>query len=54
VEINVEKVSLETKEDEFLANMCQGGRITIPLAYRESLDLKQGTRIRVKIQKDED
>ena len=39
-------------DEEFLAHICQGGRITIPLAYRQSLGLEQGTRVRVRIQKD--
>ena len=42
-----------SKEDEFLANICQGGRVTIPLAYRERLKLKQGTPVRIKIRKEE-
>uniref|UniRef100_A0A6M3LWS5 SpoVT-AbrB domain-containing protein n=1 Tax=viral metagenome TaxID=1070528 RepID=A0A6M3LWS5_9ZZZZ len=42
-----------SKEDEFLANICQGGRVTVPLAYREKLSLKQGTRVRIKIRNDE-
>ena len=45
---------LETdKEEEFLADICQGGRITIPLAYRKRLKLKQGTSVRIKIRKEE-
>jgi len=39
-------------EEEFLANICQGGRITVPLPYRQRLGLEQGTRVRVRIQKD--
>ena len=41
------------KEEEFLANICQGGRVTVPLSYREKLRLEQGTRVRIKIRKDE-
>lgn len=41
------------KEEEFLANICQGGRVTIPLSYRESLRLEKGTRVRIRIRKDE-
>lgn len=41
------------KEEEFLADICQGGRVTVPLAYRETLGLKQGTRVRIRIRKDE-
>ncbi|MBU0847714.1 AbrB/MazE/SpoVT family DNA-binding domain-containing protein [Patescibacteria group bacterium] len=41
------------REEEFLANICQGGRVTVPLAYRERLSLKQGTRVRIRIRKDE-
>ena len=44
---------MENGEEEFLANMGHGGRITIPQPYRESLNLKQGTRVRIKIKKDE-
>ena len=40
------EMSLEKEEEEFLANICQGGRVTVPLAYRERLRLKQGTRVR--------
>jgi len=47
------EISLEKREEEFLADICQGGRVTIPLAYRESLNLKQGTRVRIRICKDE-
>ena len=49
------EMSLETadREEEFLANICQGGRVTVPLAYRERLNLKQGTRVRIKIRNDE-
>lgn len=48
------EISLENvEEEEFLANICQGGRVTVPLAYRERLNLKQGTRVRIKIRKDE-
>lgn len=48
------EMSLEKdREEEFLANICQGGRVTVPLAYRERLRLKQGTRVRIKIRKDE-
>jgi len=35
------------------SNICQGGRVTVPLAYREKLSLKHGTRVRIKIRKDE-
>jgi len=48
------EMSLEkNKEEEFLANICSGGRVTVPLAYRERLSLKQGNRVRIKIKKDE-
>ena len=40
------------EEEEFLANIHQGGRLTVPLPYRQSLGLEQGTRVRVKIRKD--
>jgi len=53
MEINVDNIILENGEEEFLANMCQGGRITVPQPYRESLNLKQGTRVRIKIRKDD-
>ena len=46
---NVEKRIVE----EFLAKVCQGGRVTVPLTLRDKLDLKQGERIRVTIQRDE-
>jgi len=41
------------EEEEFLANIGQGGRVTVPLAYRERLRLKHGTRVRIKIRKDD-
>ena len=41
------------KEEEFLAKICQGGRVTVPLTYRERLSLKPGTRVRIRIRKDE-
>ena len=50
MEMSVEK----EKEEEFLAHICQGGRVTVPLSYREKLSLEQGTRVRIKISKDED
>lgn len=49
MEISVEK----GKEEEFLARICQGGRVTVPLTLRERLSLKQGAVVRVRIQKDE-
>ena len=49
MEISVEK----GKEEAFLARICQGGRVTIPLTLRERLSLKQGAIVRVRIQKDE-
>jgi len=49
MEMSVEK----EKEEEFLAHICQGGRVTVPLSYREKLRLEQGTRVRIRIQKDE-
>jgi len=36
-------------EDEFLARMGTGGRITVPLPYRQSMKLSQGDRVRVKL-----
>lgn len=47
--MNVEK----RREEEFLAKVCQGGRVTVPLTLRDKLDLKQGALVRVTIQKDE-
>ena len=49
MEISVEK----RKEEEFLAKICQGGRVTVPLTLRERLSLNQGAVVRVRIQKDE-
>jgi len=46
------EISVERKEEEFLAKICQGNRVTVPLTLRESLGLKQGDRVRVRIQKD--
>lgn len=39
--------------EEFLVKICQGGRVTVPLTLRDKLDLKQGERVRVTIQRDE-
>ncbi len=36
-------------EDEFLARMGTGGRITVPLPYRQSMNIAQGDRVRVKL-----
>ena len=48
------EMSLEKeKEEEFLAHICQGGRVTIPLSYRDKLGLEQGTRVRIRIRKDD-
>lgn len=47
--MNVEKRIAE----EFLVKICQGGRVTVPLTLRDKLDLKQGERVRVTIQRDE-
>jgi len=49
MEISVEK----GKEEEFLAKICQGGRVTVPLTLRDRLSLKQGVTVRVRIRKDE-
>ncbi len=40
------------EEVEFRANMCQGGRITVPILDRRRLSIERGTRVRVKIRKD--
>jgi len=39
-------------EEEFLAKVCQGGRVAIPYAVREKLGLKKGDFVRVRFRKE--
>ncbi len=43
---------MANENEEFLAKVCTGGRITIPLPYRERLSLATGDRVRVNLSKD--
>ena len=40
------------KEETFLAKVCTGWRVTIPLPVREKLGLKRGGLVRVTVRKE--
>ena len=45
-------MGLGEEEETFLAKVCQGWRVTIPLPVRERLGLKLGGLVRITLRKE--